>query len=348
VKQLFDDFPVRLVGLAGFLILVVLVVMTVQVLLVPFVAAMFLAYLYDPVIEALQRRGVRRGRAYLLLFGLTLLAILILIVVAPDWLRLESTSGSAETLSDRLTQQLTGFERFVDTRLPMFRSVRIADQVSERAASVANQFMMELPSIVTSFAVNLFLVPIIAYFIVKDGRKLRRHIVSLLPNRYFEMAMMMFYRIDGQIGAYLRGRLIECMLVAAVQMLLMAVGAIYVPLPHILLISAVGGVTNLIPYVGPLLGSAFGVFLYISGDYPMASVWVLLGIVALAHLIDNLIIAPAVLSQNVGLHPLTVVLVLVIGGEVLGVLGLLIAIPVASSIKIVVQEFYANYQAQVR
>ena len=68
----------------------------------------------------------------------------------------------------------------------------------------------------------------------------------------------------------------------------------------------------------------------------------------MVHLIDNLVIAPAVLSQNVDLHPLTVVLVLVIGGELLGVLGLLIAIPVASSIKIIVQEFYANYQAQAR
>ena len=62
----------------------------------------------------------------------------------------------------------------------------------------------------------------------------------------------------------------------------------------------------------------------------------------------RILIAPAVLSHNVDLHPLTVVLVLVIGGELLGVLGLLIAIPVATSMKVIVQEFYHNYQIQVR
>ena len=67
-----------------------------------------------------------------------------------------------------------------------------------------------------------------------------------------------------------------------------------------------------------------------------------------AHVVDNLVIAPAVLSHNVDLHPLTVALVLVIGGELLGTLGLLIAIPVASSIKVIAQEVYANYQVRVR
>jgi predicted PurR-regulated permease PerM len=136
------------------------------------------------------------------------------------------------------------------------------------------------------------------------------------------------------------------MLVEITQMILMALAsALIVDQPQILVISAVCGVTNLIPYVGPVLGSAFGVFIYFAANQPMEAIWALLAVIAIAHLIDNVVIAPAVLSHNVDLHPLTVALVLVIGGEVLGVLGLLIAIPVASSIKVVAQEFYANYQA---
>jgi predicted PurR-regulated permease PerM len=230
----------------------------------------------------------------------------------------------------------------------MVRSVDIAAQVSERATVLALQFVGELPALITAFAVNLLLVPFIAYFVVRDGRTLRRRVVALVPNRYFEMALIMFYRIDQQIGGYLRGRLIECMLVAVTQMLMMGVAQFFVPQPQILLISIVGGITTLIPYVGPVLGTAFGVFLYLGMNMPMASVWALLIVVTLAHLVDNIIIAPAVLSHNVDLHPLTVVLVLVIGGEVLGMLGLLIAIPVASSIKVIAQEFYTNYQAQTR
>jgi len=81
---------------------------------------------------------------------------------------------------------------------------------------------------------------------------------------------------------------------------------------------------------------------------PISAVYGLVAASALAHLVDNIVIAPAVLSHNVDLHPLTVALVLIIGGELLGTLGLLIAIPVAASIKVVAQEFYTNYQLQVR
>jgi predicted PurR-regulated permease PerM len=162
------------------------------------------------------------------------------------------------------------------------------------------------------------------------------------------MALMMFHRIDEQIGGYLRGRLIECMLVGLIQMVLMSVASLFVEQPQILLISVVCGVFTLIPYAGPVIGSAFGVFIYFSGDYPMNSIWALIIVCALAHLIDNIVIAPAVLSHNVNLHPLTVALVLIIGGETMGVLGLLIAIPVASTVKVIAQEFHANYQTQVR
>ena len=85
---------------------------------------------------------------------------------------------------------------------------------------------------------------------VRDGRKLRRRIVSLVPNRYFEMSLIVIHRIDQQIGGYLRGRLIECILVTATQLMAMGIARLFVPQPQILLISAVCGATNFIPYVG--------------------------------------------------------------------------------------------------
>jgi putative permease len=348
VKHPLDDLSVRLLGIATLVIIVAIFVLTVRVLLVPVVAALFLVYLYDPVIKSLQRQGVSPAKGYLLLLAISILAAINLIVYAPEWLRFESMGGSADTLAERLSQQASGFERFIDSRIPLLRPFDLAGQITERARSLVDQMRTALPALFASFALNLVLVPIIAFFMVKDGRKLRRKISSLLPNRYFEMASMMFYRIDLQIGGYLRGRLIECTLVAVIQVVLMTVVSLYIPQSQILLISFVGGLTNLIPYVGPILGGAFGVFLYLAAGMPMGSVWVLLAIIALTHAIDNIIIAPAVLSHNVDLHPLTVGLVLLLGGEALGVLGLLIAIPIASSIKVIAQEFYAHYQAQVR
>jgi predicted PurR-regulated permease PerM len=114
------------------------------------------------------------------------------------------------------------------------------------------------------------------------------------------------------------------------------------------LIAVVIGVTNLIPYLGPLMGLAFGALLYLGLGFPISSIVALAAGVGMAQLLDNVVFAPVVLSQNVDLHPLTVILVLLIGGEILGVLGLLIAVPVAASIKINSAELYRNYSLQVR
>lgn len=338
----------QFIGIAAAILLIALVALTIQVLLVPLVAAMFLAYLLEPGVEILQRRGMGRGKAYLIVFALVSIVLIVLLSFAPAWLRAGSTDVSTQALADRLDTQLGKLENWADAHLPAFKSIRVSDRISAQAVGIAEDVLTALPSLATSFVVNLILVPIIAYFIVRDGRKLRRRIVALVPNRYFEMSLIMFHRIDEQIGGYLRGRLIECILVGVTQILLMGIASVLVEQPQILLISIVCGVTNVIPYAGPVLGSAFGVFYYFALGLPTNSIVALLIIAACAHLIDNIIIAPTVLSHNVDLHPLTVALVLVIGGEVLGVLGLLIAVPVASTIKVVATEFYANYQVQVR
>ena len=128
----------------------------------------------------------------------------------------------------------------------------------------------------------------------------------------------------------------------------MGAASVFVDQRYILLIAAVCGITNMIPYLGPVMGTVFGAVLYLGTGLPITSIYGLIAASAGAHLVDNIFIAPAVLSHNVDLHPLTVALVLVIGGELLGTLGLLIAIPVASTIKVIGQEFYTNYQLQVR
>ena len=348
MKNLFGELPLRLLIFAAVAAVLVMLYFTIQILLVPFVAAVFVAYLFDPGIVALQRRGIDRGNAFLLILLGSIIAISILLMLAPTWLRVESIGSSSETFTERLETQLGALEARAKERFPMVRSVNISAQVTDRAGAMATRVLGDLPALATSFMLNLILVPFIAYFMVRDGKSLKRKLVELVPNRFFEMSLIVFNRIDKQIGGYLRGRLIESMLVGVTQMLAMGIAALFVPQPQILLISAVAGTTNLIPYLGPVLGAIFGIFLYLGAGLPLTSIYGLLIAAAAAHVADNVIIAPAVLSHNVDLHPLTVALVLVIGGELMGVLGLLIAIPIASSFKVIGQEFYRNYQLQVR
>lgn len=283
------------------------------------------------------------------ILGAAAVALIAVLAILPSWLQLESINANNTSFSQRLEKQLSDVETVFSQRLPMFRSVQLTPQINRVATEYGGRVFAGLSGLIASFTVNLFLVPFIAYFMVRDGRKLRRRIVALVPNRYFETSLMVLHRIDQQIGGYLRARLLECILVTLIQTAAMGIARLFVPQPQILLISAVCGATNLIPYVGPLMGASFGILLY-WGAYglPMSAVYGLILATLAAHLVDNVAIAPLVLSHNVDLHPLTVALVLVIGGELLGILGLLIAIPIAASLKVIVQEIYANYQLQAR
>jgi predicted PurR-regulated permease PerM len=346
MKILFGETTLRILAFAALLLSLALAFITIRILLVPVVAALFVVYLFDPVILLLQRRSVEPGTAFLLVLCVSVIIVAVIVVLLPAGPRLESIVGPRETFEERFTLQLNALERWANAKFPMLASIRIVAEMNTKAAAVAARFFEELPSWITGFLFNLVLVPFIAYFIIRDGKTLKRRLVELIPNRYFEMSLIMFSRIDRQIGGYLRGRLIECILVGLTQALFMSIASIFVPQRYILQVAAVCGITNMIPYLGPILGTIFGVFLYLGSGLPVSSVYTLLAAAAGAHIIDNILIAPTVLSHNVDLHPLTVALVLVIGGELLGALGLLIAIPVASTIKVVVQEFYANYQLQ--
>src|SRR6516225_8489736 len=101
MKNLFGEGPGRLLAFAGLLVALFLAFMAIQVLLVPFVSALFVAYLFDPAIVILQRRGMDRGKAFLLLLTITFVAVIVVLALLPQWLRLEAIGGSSTTFADR-------------------------------------------------------------------------------------------------------------------------------------------------------------------------------------------------------------------------------------------------------
>src|SRR5438132_12594052 len=113
MKSLFGETPARILALCGLLISLILAFIAVEILLVPFVAALFVVYLFDPAIVVLQRRGMDRGHAFLVLLLVTLIAVTVILMFMPSWLRMESLGVSGETFSQRVTIQLGALERWV-------------------------------------------------------------------------------------------------------------------------------------------------------------------------------------------------------------------------------------------
>ena len=157
-----------------------------------------------------------------------------------------------------------------------------------------------------------------------------------MPNRYFELVLNLFYRIDEQLGGYMRGLIIYAVIVSGLSIL----GLWLIGLDYYLAIGLFTGLASIIPYfgaiMGVLLGSAAAIFQY---GVPEAAIPVL-GIFLVIHLLDGVFISPMVMAKNVDLHPIAIVFVLLIGGHLLGVLGMIIAVPLTAVLKVSTRTVY--------
>src|SRR5262249_17455088 len=164
MKNVFGETTVRVIALAALLLGFLLVFVAIRILLVPFVAALFVVYLFDPAIIVLRRRGIDPSSAFLLVLCMTIVAIGVMLGLMPSSLRLESLAESREAFTDRFVTQLEAVEHWTNDKFPMFGSIKLVAEINNKAAAMATRFFEELPSWITSFAFNLLLVPFIAYF----------------------------------------------------------------------------------------------------------------------------------------------------------------------------------------
>ena len=191
------------------------------------------------------------------------------------------------------------------------------------------------------------LAPIIFVFLGFDNGQLRRYLIGLVPNRYFELSLTVLDDLDEAIGNYLRGTLIECFLVG----LTFTVGLILLglPLSVSVVIGVVSGLANAIPFLGTVIGLVIGLGYALIAEN--ITPWIpglnsndlaiyVMVLVVIAHVLDNVLYQPFVLGSAVNLHPLVVVVAIIGGSLMMGMLGMLLAIPAVVVIKTAVETLF--------
>lgn len=186
------------------------------------------------------------------------------------------------------------------------------------------------------FLVNLAIVPFITYFILAEGDIGFKHLIEKVPNKYFEMTLNVLNRMQKDLVGYLRGWILDSIIIGILSIL----GYLIIGVEYPYLIGAVAGIANLVPYLGPIVGAvpAFLVTLTQYGDFRMAGEIILLTFAI--QMIDNIIVQPLCFSKTVDMHPVTVILVLIIGNTLMGVAGMILAIPLATILKATAVETY--------
>jgi predicted PurR-regulated permease PerM len=189
--------------------------------------------------------------------------------------------------------------------------------------------------------------PLMFVFMLFDKGELYRYGVQFVPNRYFELTLTVIEQVNIAIGRYLRGTLLECLLVGITMFIgLFLIG---VELQAAFLISIIGGLVSAIPFLGTVVGLAVGVAYamiaenihpilpYLTGDDLMVGVVV---VMIAVHLLDNMIYQPMIVGHAVNLHPMVVILGVMGGSIIFGFTGILMAIPAIVVFKVSMQTLF--------
>lgn len=319
---------VVLVGLLG------LVAWTVRVVFPPLVLAAAIVFVLNPVVTALQHRGVPRavgaGLTYLGVAAVVALAAVLFVPVAADQAR--DLEEDWPAIQDRA-------ERWVDARAEesqgTFWEFTRADL--EGAFSSGDESFADRLDDARDVGLRVFhallvavLGPIIALYLLVDLPRVREVAESLVPEHAKPEVTVVAHRLNAAMGGFFRGQL----LVALIVGVLCSVGLAAIGLRSWFFVGMIAGLFNVIPLVGPWIGGIPGVVIALTTGSTLQAVGVVVVMVA-AQQIDNHLITPQVMQRTVHLHPAAVVLALLAGGTMGGFLGLLVAVPLTAALKIV-------------
>ena len=295
-----------------------------------------LAFILRPLVTFLEyRTGLRRNLAILVVFlvsGGTLVAIALNLIP----FLVERAQGLYASLkSFPFDQKITEAATSLSAQFPVIDAVAVSQKVYGLIAAGTDMLGNVLGGL-AGFVVNLVIVPFITFFILSEGDTAFKGWIERVPNKYFEMTLNVLHRMGKDLVGYMRGWILDSVIVGVLSM----IGYLILGVNYPFLIGTIAGVANLVPYLGPVGGAvpAFLVSLIQFGDFRMAVPIIVLTMII--QLIDNILVQPIAFSKTVDMHPVTVIFVLIIGNTLMGVAGMLLAIPLATILKATAVETY--------
>ncbi|MCE2449397.1 MAG: AI-2E family transporter [Candidatus Latescibacteria bacterium] len=189
------------------------------------------------------------------------------------------------------------------------------------------------------------IVPFVAFFFLKEGRRLTRCLMAVVPNAYFELCLNLMYQANRQIGNYIRGQLLAVLVVSVLAISGLSILGVYYALP----LGLLAGLANVIPFLGPLIGIVCSSIVALATGGGLAMVAKVIVMFLVIQLIDNVLIQPTMVAKSVELHPLVVLFVVMVGSQLMGIVGMLIAVPLTGIAKVSGQTIYEGVkQYQLR
>lgn len=310
----------------------------VKAVLAPFLIAMIISYVLNPIVCMLSDRKVPRSAAVLLIYAVFLTALaVILINLIPMLIRqLEELNEHLPELTMNAQSLMTS----LDSRL-LPPGVRTGVNswfltIESRLAGGISDFMDNIGNAI-NILFNVMIVPFLIFYILKDFEVFQRTAVSYLPRSHRKSIVILLKDIDSALGNYVRGQFLVCLIIG----ILAYIGYMVVGMPYALLLASIVAVFNIIPYLGPFLGAAPALVMASTLSWKMVLMVALVNMVC--QTLESNVISPQVVGKKLHMHPLLIIFALLVGGQIAGTVGLILAVPVFAVLKVLLQHVFAYY-----
>jgi len=319
----------RILATAWILIIVgVLLVLawSACILFLPLLGGYLLSTILAPIVERLDRRGVPRTMAAIAVLGSVLSGIGII-----SWFAIPAIFeqiNNFQTHSDiyvvAMESRLEGFYDLLRRLIPSSELVRMRHSILESLGRHGSPFksFQELFAVLP-FLEAIVLGLVVTFFLLAKGMEIRAAFVKLVPNRYFEMTLRLLHHIQKQTSDYIRGQSID----SFINAILVSTALWIMGVPYSLLIGTFAGCANVVPVLGPIAGGVPAVTLALLGA-TTTPWWVIALVLVAIHMFDNFVVYPATVGGSLSLPAWVVILGIALGGEMGGIVGMLVAVPV--------------------
>lgn len=331
----------------GALAVFILVLWLLSEILLPFIAGLAIAYLLTPLTDRLERLGVHRLAAALLIITVVVLALVIMILLVAPILGGQLSSfianipGYVTKLQSLLSDQSTPWvQKLLGAGFSPDKSI---SELATQGVGWLTAFLKGLWSggraLVSLFSL-IVVTPVVAFYLIYDWHRMLKTVDSWVPVQQRTTVWQLAREIDAAIAGFVRGQSAVCLILGSFY----AVALTLSGLNFGLLIGLISGLITFIPYVGSMTGLILALGVAVAQFWPeYTSILIVLGIFLVGQFLEGNVLAPKLVGESVGLHPVWLIFALLAFGYLFGFVGLLVAVPLAATIGVLARFALRRY-----
>ncbi|MEI3613298.1 AI-2E family transporter [Pseudogracilibacillus sp. SO30301A] len=310
-------------------------------ILTPFIIAAFISYLLHPVVLKLNQFNISKGFAVIIIYLLFFSLMTILFYKSfPVFVQ------QLQDLSEQLPDSMILYENIIysiydsTSFLPEIVHDKMDELISRIELSVEKQIenILDRAANLFDFIITITIIPVLVFYFLKDFTQMKNSLYNFVQEKHYQRFETILKAMDESLGGYIRGQLI----ISSAIMFVTYVIYHTFQLKYALVLAVIMGLMNVIPYFGPIIGTVPAVAVAMTSSWKL--VIVVLVTTLIVQTLENSFLSPYIMGKSVQIHPVFIILTLLIGAEIGGIIGMIVAVPLITMGKAIIVQIYINKQ----